>query len=548
MEARVNERFSLPCGGDHGFPVVPVGEETGSEPPLDLAAHSPLGKHCLTTVGSRRGEHLGRAPGLAEGPLPAALSWATGGNPAGRDEYSEPSLIFADKFDTYSRATLNDFMVEVPGSPGATKEISSTLLEVVAHKRSRLFGFALANRFVNVMLPPAVLRPEEAAADFWFLQPLVSFVRGELDRHRLRSTFALSVFLIPVVDENATDLRLMAPEEIKAMVDAGWGYAAAPPHRRPLFSATGHLLSYLSRLSRFDLHGMQPLERKDASALDALKEKDSRNPLTLREMVEKVAFGVELSVGQGRSGHAGLRAMHFIGNDVIMALGSARVSSVVAVAELKDGEVTAPVKGPRPFPYALASLMESLAKPLRAPLPSDPEGRKYRLDRPFYDHDIYAVGVIPTKRCLVVVSDREAQWGSRESALMQAGSVAYMTLGAATAIGTMREIDRQLERIGDSDPKKIARIDGEIAADLNEIYDLDITRESYREMYRRLRTHLGIKRDYKTLQDKMETLYRATSTVHEHKAGRLLEWLTAAIVVLSVLILIGTAIVAGKPG
>jgi uncharacterized Rmd1/YagE family protein len=124
-----------------------------------------------------------------------------------------------------------------------------------------------------------------------------------------------------------------------------------------------------------------------------------------------------------------------------------------------------------------------------------------------------------------------------------------MTLGAATAIGTMRDIDRRLEHLeGANDPLSIARIDAEVAADLSEVYDLDITRESYREMYRRLRDRLGIARDYKTLQDRMETLYRATSTFHEDKEERMLVVLTAAIVLLSVFILIGTAVIASHGG
>jgi hypothetical protein len=131
---------------------------------------------------------------------------------------------------------------------------------------------------------------------------------------------------------------------------------------------------------------------------------------------------------------------------------------------------------------------------------------------------------------------------------MQASSAAYMTIGAATAIGTMRAIDRDLERTRDSAPGEIARVDREIAGNLHEIYDLDITREAYRQLYRRLRQRLGITRDYETLQDKMQTLYRATSTQHEVKTQARLVWLTAWIVALSLLILIGTIIVAGKHG
>ena len=116
-----------------------------------------------------------------------------------------------------------------------------------------------------------------------------------------------------------------------------------------------------------------------------------------------------------------------------------------------------------------------------------------------------------------------------------------MTIGAATAIGTMRAIDRDLERMEGEDPRKIAEIEGEIAADLHELYDLDITRETYRHLYRRLCKQLGIARDYKTLQKKMEALYRATSTNETVKSQRLLMGLTVVLAVLTVLLIL-------KPG
>ena len=116
-----------------------------------------------------------------------------------------------------------------------------------------------------------------------------------------------------------------------------------------------------------------------------------------------------------------------------------------------------------------------------------------------------------------------------------------MTLGAATAIGMLRLIDRDLENMEGASPRKVAEVDSGIATDLNEIYDLDITRESYRIFYRRLRSRLGITGDYKTLQDKMDALYRATSTAHIERTNQLLIALTAAIVLLTLLLLL-------KPG
>ncbi|HWI96803.1 MAG TPA: hypothetical protein VNS60_12120 [Solirubrobacterales bacterium] len=473
--------------------------------------------------------------------IPDALDWALKKKSKASDgnDYEEPRSIFFDGYDDERQPSVNDFWVrplsQDRDSPSA--KVSRTLLEILAHKRSRLFGFPLANRIVTVMLPHAVAHAsgEGAEEDEWFMQPFVSFIRGGHDRGRLRGTYSLTFLLVPVVADGLLS-RKMSLAEIKLMMAAGWGYAAARPETSlPKFELSGPLLDYLTHLARFDIRGMggKASRRKDE--------------FTLRQAIERIAFGASLSVAQGSSGSIDRRATRRLGNQVIMALGGARVSSLIVVDEgLTQNDVRRPASGPRPFPGKLSPLMRALSEPLRPPRLSDPTARKHRLDRPCVDDDLYVTGVLPAKRCLIVVSRGAGQWGSRESALMQAGSVAHMTIGAATAIGILRAIDNRLEFLDRADPKGIAEIDREIAGDLAEIYDLDIRRESYREIYRHLRERLGIARDYKTLQDKMQALYRATSTLHEVKTQARLVWLTGAIVALSVLIVIGTVVLAGK--
>ncbi len=544
---RVSERFSLSSADSTAFSVTSaaaLGKKSG------LVAHSPLAEHGWTSIGSLQMKRLRCDEGPAEDLLPSVFDWAKGTPPQCCGEYEDPRLIFTDTFDDCRRPTECDFLVEVPPCCKEAAAISETLFEVLAHKRSRLFGFALANRFVNVMLPHAIFKPncEESEIDAWFMQPFVSFIRGGRVRSRLRHTYSLTFFFVPVgIDGASFASRPVSTCEIRRIASPGWGFAASPPDDTDLkkFKVTGPLLDYVSHLARFDLRSMRRLSGQNmAPEIDC---DVTHGPMTLRQVAEKVAFGVGLSVAQGRTGCADLLTTHRIGNDVIMSLGSSRVSSVVVADHaLSSRKVEKPIRK-EPFPGSLLSLMTSLAKPLRTPSPSDPEARKFRLDRPFDDGDVYATGVIPSKRCLVVASRGSAQCGARESALMQAGSIAYMTLGAATAIGTLREIDRKLEHLEGANPSKVADIDREIAADLNEIYDLDITRESYRRMYRRLRDRLGITRDYETLQDEMNTLHRATSTVHGDKSQRLLALLTAAIVFFTVLVVIGTLALLAKP-
>jgi hypothetical protein len=533
--SRVAERFD--CGP---FRVRPVSEE---RPLAELADHSPLAREGLTTLESLRSVFIGPEPSAK---LPDALKWANPNCCTGCincDRYEEPTLILADKFDDERRSSLNDFLVTEQACPTKRQPVSQALLELIAHKRSRLFGFALANRFVNVLLPHTILCSSNMDASgasrvsSWFMQPLVSFVRGGRERSRLRETYSLTFFLVPIEGEDKLDGRSLSAAEIGQVVNVGWGFAAQPAEESAKFRVSGELFEYLPAVARRDSLSLGPSLRF------------SSDGLALREIIEKVAFGVGLTLAQGKTGSADLATERLIGNDVVMSLGSARVSSVVVTdGALKAHEVKRSMGGGFALPRPLLSLLSSLSDPIRAPFESDPEGREYRLDRPFVDDDAYVTAVLPTKRCLVVVSRADAQCGIRESALMQAGSIAYMTIGAATAIGTMRTIDTRLEYLEGADPAKVAQIDREIAADLNEIYDLDITRESYREIYSRLRDRLGITRDYKTLQDEMQTLYRATSTVHQRRADRQIAWLTAAIVILSVFILLGTLVLVGKGG
>lgn len=528
---RVAERFDRAQ-----FHAHPVGERT------DLAVggeadHSPTAQAGLTTLESLQPVFIRpKRPGDL---LPRAFKWAdpTDCHGCGNCErYDEPSLIFADKFDDGGLSSINDFLVSKHACPSKREPVSQLLLELVAHKRSRLFGFALANRFVNVLLPHAILRPSDTSLGRpWFLQPLVTFLRGERERGRLRDTYSLTFFLVPVTGFHDSGGRPVSESEIGEVVNVGWGFAAQPAKKPAKFHVSGELFEYLPLLD----------QRRSLAVARAPGSRDGE--LALRAIIERVAVGVGLTLAQGKADRADSVSERLIGNDVIMSLGSARVSSVVvADDDLDADEVKRPASRHWALPAPLLSLLGTLSDPIRAPQLNDLEGRKCRLDRPFVDDDLYATAVLPTKRCLVVVSRAKAQCGVRESALMQAGSIAYMTIGAATAIGTLRAINQRLEALDSADPRGIAEIDREIAADLGEIYDLDITRESYREIYRRLRKRLGITRDYETLQDKMQALYRATSTLHEVKTQARLVWLTGAIVALSVLIVLGTVVLAGK--
>jgi hypothetical protein len=535
---QASEQFSLLRGGDgSGFPVRPVGNLVDSESAGSLAPHSPLVEHRLTNAKPWQMGFLEHAydGGYLEEDLPRPFSWAGAERDegAGEGSYDETRFVLCDP-ERREGVSSNDFMVDEAGARCESKLASRALLELLAHKRSLLFGLALADRFVNVMLPHAHLSPQGANRDCpgpdkdrpgsYILQPLVSLIRGSGGRGAFGRMYTLTFFLIPV-QGSRYEARKMAEGEMAQMVNAGWSLASSPSlATMPRFDVHGPLPGYISRLSHY------------------VGEKGKLS--TLRQAIEAIAFGVALTMARDP---ADRKVRRRVGDDVVTSLGSARVSTVVVVdKDLTKKKVEKRMKDDPPG--CLERLMKTLAGETRTPPHwSVAEQLKYRLDRHFVDENAYAFGVLPQNRCLIVASVGKAQAGRQESGLMQAGSAAYLTIGAATAIGTMRAINRDLEQAGNSEPGKIAKVDREIANNLHEIYDLDIIREAYRQLYRRLRDRLGIARDYETLRDKMQALYRATSTQHEVKAQRRLEWLTAAIVLLSILILLGTVILAVKP-
>ena len=241
---------------------------------------------------------------------------------------------------------------------------------------------------------------------------------------------------------------------------------------------------------------------------------------------------------EGPADSADVHVRRELGERVLTSLSASRTSSVVVVDD--EFEKTKPPQfGPGwSFPGSLEALMRAIAQPLRV----EPH-KKYRLDRAFFDGEGHAIGVLPANSCVVVTTDPAGQLSYQESALLHAGWIAYMVIGAATATGMMRSLFHDIEQLDRSSPKAIAEMEREVVVDLHEIYDLDITWDQYRHRYRLLRDGLGITRDYKALQSKLQALSRETNTRFEDRSDTRLTWLTAAIVFLTLATVIVTVLV-----
>lgn len=450
VRCRLEERFALSARGGSAFEVKAVCEAgagigpNGEGRTARMADHSPLVRSGRTSV-----HPLPIGFSLADGSacdpdLPSAFEWAKSEMTEEDRRQEAPTFVFGATNPKTGKVECNDYLVERSGCEGGVQPISLSLLEILAHKRSRLLGLALANRIVSVLLPHAVLSPvkdacpnESVAEKAWFAQPLVSFVRDSQAETEFRSGYSLTLLLVPIVATGCQQ-RKMSSAEIDGIVNAGWGLATVPTREKPTrFQVSGPLLEYLPRLvAPFDPATLLRPSGKP-------REGGCGERPTLRQGTEVLAFCLGLRLAQGSGGRATARTIRRLGDDVVTSLGSARVSSVLVVDGLTREEIRAESKG-----RALGrhrALLARISRETRPPVRGK-HHRKYRLDRAFVDDDTYVAGVVPTNRCLVVSCAGRAQDGWYQSGLMQAGSLAHMTIGAATAIGTLRAIDRDLEK------------------------------------------------------------------------------------------------------
>ncbi len=550
----LSELFRLPAGAEVEFRMHPVSSflegsvsvRRDPSPPFELPSYSPLVKNGLTTLEPQEIAFLKKRDHRGRVLLPKPLQWAVRHDEKERWE----RFIFAQNEQGEGKSPrLNDFLLETPEQDARESEahsVSRVLCQLLAHRRSMLFGLSLASRFFNVMLPHALLMPARAEASgtcretrdasptgSWILQPLVSLIRAGGDGSDFQRTFSLTFFLIPV--NSAYAHRKMPADEIAGSVQAEWSLASSrSPDELRQFRVSGPLPTYISHIERAGLEA-PPEASVGAPASGASAFGDEGGPVTLRKEIEAILFAVALRMAQGPDGCAEEPLRQRIGDDIVTSLSNSRVSSVVAVDPRLTKMASRLIDRGKLFPGSLKTLMTAISDENRTA-----SRKRYRIDRPFYDSDDTAIGVLPANRCIVFTTAKRSQRGSDTSGLMQAGWIAYMAIGASVAISTMRSIYRDLERADLSEPSAIARIEREVAVDLDEIYDLDITWEAYRHRYRLLRDRLGITSDYEALHSKLQAFYRETEAHHEARMQKRLMWLTAAIVVLSVLILVGT--------
>lgn len=494
VKDKVAGRFAHRSGGCDEFRV----EEIPLRKCKPAPARSPLFEQGLTTLDSQlRGKffkwNLDEQKYKAD--LPNAFSWAIKKSTEADKENEETKkertghwekIVFA-KTEVSGQLSLNDFLVRgCDSSEDQARSASEMLCELLAARRSMLFGLALANNFVNVMLPHAILTPaqgddekslEPAGAGPWILQPLVSLFRVPSKGSGFRRMYSLTFFLIPV-EGSCCEARKMSKREMKRMVNAGWGLSASRMDL-PRFDVSGPLPRYATALEPSIVQILAPQTSPGETPEDRGGAEESVwKGQALRKSVEVITYAVALRMARGQVGGPDKQLQRCIGDEVVSALGNSRVSSAMVVdPKLKKKTLDAPRRR-APLPGALEELMPALAQRVRIPSKKQSgDSWKYRLDEPYSDHDDYAIGVLPSNRCLVVASSKKAQYGRWDSGLMQAGWIAYSVIAAASAIGTMRAINRDLENVDGKDPNptKVVAIEHDVAVDLHEIYDLDIT-------------------------------------------------------------------------
>jgi hypothetical protein len=524
----------------------------GGEGPWD---HSALVRHRQTTIEPRR------FPFKEEDTLPSSLAWSKCKclHQASPEDPWEGFVIGG--VDRSVETPHKDFLIE-PAPAGSEKtegvDLSRLLCQLLAHRRSRLFGLPLARETVNVLLPHALLNPGEGSAypgAGWFAQPALSlfYVYGS---RGFRPIFSFSLFLVPCDTSGPPDLppRPMSTDELHESVRNQWPLATVfNSKQRPAFTVSGPLCNYLATATGPAMGSLGIRPTNETWTAKASENDSDCLELTLRTFTEATLFAVTLRMTNGTPDLPPKQTRKEVGDRVLTALSASRVSSVVAVDDNCASAGAASKKsntcGEPDLSRLLAEVSKAISRPYRMPARIPRTGQDgYRLDRDFFDTDRYAIAVLPANRCVVMVGDRCAQNGVESSALLEAGWTAYMVIGAATATGMIRSVFRDISRSDRFKPASIADIEREAMVELHETYDLEIMTETYRRRYRLFREHLGITAEFKALSDKLEALYRETSTRFEGRSERRLQLLTWATAILSAVIAAGTLVLIFKGG
>ncbi len=503
-----------------------------------------------------------------EGPngsgLPAPLSWPEGpGNSTG--QWHGFAFGGADKPTKEDR---NDFLlepVERPNDYEKGAEVSRFLCQLLAHRRSQIFGLPLARNTFNVLLPHAVLdcQPVEDSENSdaslgsscgsrkWLAQPAVCmfYVQG---RGGFRPIFSFSLFLVPCKDEGGQlKARKMHTAEIHESVKTVWPLATASGLKDRLrFTVSGPLGDYLWATSYPALHS---LNLRTAQTGWCHGGEPDPPGLSLRQFAEATLFALAAQMTRGPGASIGRRARRILGDRTVTSLSASRVSSVVVVAPNQhDGKDTEADNRCGCAEQRRASdLLLKVANAISCPLEvkkATLETERYRLDRDLFDRPGYEIAVLPADRCLITLGGPQVCEGIGASAPFEAGRAAFMASGAAIATGLIRNIFREIALSNRSLPDQIAQVEREAMVDLHETYDIEITSETYRHHYRQLRDLLGITEEYKALSRKLQALHRESSTRFEGRSEQRLTILTWAIVLLSAVIATGTLVLIFKGG
>lgn len=212
-------------------------------------------------------------------PMPLPFRWTQKSVPSLQDRALAWDGFIAVEEDTHREILANDFLLVEEDSEGSRPEVqrpeavSWLLCQLLAHRRSRLFGPSLSRRIFNVLLPYGLMFPEGSgtaraggcgtAQESWIVQPALSLFLADKECG-FRSIFSLTLFVIPVSacirqeglapgeqahPDPTVDARRMSRQEIYETVQAGWSLATVrPPGTRQKFNVCGPLCDYLSRL------------------------------------------------------------------------------------------------------------------------------------------------------------------------------------------------------------------------------------------------------------------------------------------------------------
>jgi hypothetical protein len=428
--------------------------------------------------------------------------------------------------------------------PGSLWELQLFFCEFQAQRRGAIFASHVSERIYSIWLPPGVViwPPGSDYGQSWFaILPVVTVVRRPY-RIDWRYAMSLSVLFVPQWPDGqpgplgSNSPRPVSPGEVFDVLTSTGGnstfiYGSANIHCD--LDEKSPLHAYLTAIT-------DDKRRDFCSRYTAAQGRPRHDePKTLRHWIELMLLtAADLPKRPEDRVDDRIVPEYERADDRILpdeVLRCLRVNSMWSATLLTDDlqscEGSSLIAGGRWWPAGtkapaavddlysgvprpIVKLFESFAGRSRA-FPPTPDDRVDVLATGGLAHMTWR---IPGEHIIVTAYRREADEFPSLSSLNLVGWFAYMAVGVTCAWQTMYSLTHDTDKL--QDVAKLSQLVHDRILDLEDVYDLDVAWPAYAEFYSRLRSLLGVEREYNNIKDRLELLFRFAQAEQRFRGER----------------------------